>query len=653
MTVGRISRALAPLLGTLALFGCGVSDLKPVPAEEHDDHGPPGAVVAGDELQSAFAVEDGWLVSAPLGAPDGATRVALMIDLRAERPDEELVLEARGLSLGDAADWVPAEIVWQEEPFAVARAELGFLADEVQVRVPVGHEALLEGLQYEAVVPEVPSVDLEPSEPDLLAPGEAEQGLAADLRNIGVISRAQWGARKSRCRSYDTGKSKIAVHHTVTPPTYNGNYAARVRQIQAFHMDGRGWCDVGYHFLVTRDGRVWEARPLKFLGSHVYGHNTDNIGVSFVGCFQPGACGGLGSTSVPERMVEGGAKVIRRLAARFDIPRTASRVKGHRDHAGAQTSCPGDNLHQRLGALRNYAPPATCGAVKRVAAQTRYQTAAELSANNFDSAKNVVIASGVDNNPGAVVAAPLARRFHAPLLLTATNTLPSATRAEIRRLGATRAFVVGGTGAVSSGVLTTLRNMGLSVERVGANNRYRTAAAVARRAGSRDDIAFVVAGNNSIAGISASAAAASLRAPLLYVKRDSIPAVTAAALEELGIRRVFVVGSTGSISNAVLNALPNASRVVGNNRYQTSVKVANVARRRGVGTGRVYLTRSDMTRNGILVGATGRLVLLSPKSSVVPVVRSFLENHVNRVTLMGGTGALDREVNRDACQALN
>lgn len=658
-----LTSLLAALLTLATAAGCEVADLAPVPLEEQDDQAAPSSLVLGDDLEDTFVHAGGWLVSPKLAAPDGATRAAFMIDLRLEQSDAEITIEARGLSDGNAAEWVPAEIVWEEAPYAVARAELGFVADEIQVRVPDGHEGLLASLRYEAVIPA--EDDSDAAEPSLLEPGEEQQGLASDLANVGVLSRAVWGARGTRCTSQNSSKYRIAVHHTVTPPTYAGTYAARVRQIQSFHMDGRGYCDVAYHFLVTTDGRMWEGRPVQLLGAHVGGNNTGNVGVAFIGCFQPGACGNMGPTTPPEVMVEGGAKLIRQIASRYGISRSSSTVKGHRDHSGQSTSCPGNNLHARLGALRSYSPPAPppppppapagCTEVKRVAGDTRFQTAAKLSQNNFPSAAVVVIASGENNNPDALVAGPLARHSGGPVLLTAATSLPPATKNEILRLGATKAIIVGGTGAVSNGVQNTLVGLGLDVERLSGSTRFQTAARVARRIGAPGGVAFIASGAsaNLVDGLAAGAAAAALGVPLLLVQHGSVPPATASALSELGVTRTYIAGGPSAVSNAVRQGLPNGVRLWGDTRYQTAVAVSDAARILGAGTHRIHIARGDATVDAVSVGATGRLLLLSGQTILPPATREFLERHASRATLMGGTGALNNDVERAACGALN
>src|SRR5690606_33940109 len=108
-------------------------------------------------------------------------------------------IEARGFSDGAAGEWVSVEVTWREAPYAVGRAELGFVADEVQVRVPNGDQAVLAALTYEAVIPLDDGEALDAAEPTLTDPGAAQQGLSSVWSNIGVKSRAYWGARATRC----------------------------------------------------------------------------------------------------------------------------------------------------------------------------------------------------------------------------------------------------------------------------------------------------------------------------------------------------------------------------------------------------------------------------------------------------------------------
>jgi len=55
-----------------------------------------------------------------------------------------------------------------------------------------------------------------------------------------------------------------------------------VEDIRAWHLE-RGWRDVGYHFVIRRNGRVEAGRPLDEVGAHVYGYNRVSWGVCMVG----------------------------------------------------------------------------------------------------------------------------------------------------------------------------------------------------------------------------------------------------------------------------------------------------------------------------------------------------------------------------------
>lgn len=72
--------------------------------------------------------------------------------------------------------------------------------------------------------------------------------------------------------------SEIIFHCTATPEGRDFTVA----DIRAWHKE-RGWSDIGYHYVVYRDGRVMLGRPVGQIGSHVAGHNTGTIGVSYVG----------------------------------------------------------------------------------------------------------------------------------------------------------------------------------------------------------------------------------------------------------------------------------------------------------------------------------------------------------------------------------
>jgi hypothetical protein len=122
----------------------------------------------------------------------------------------------------------------------------------------------------------------------------------------------------------------MTVHHTAAPLTSNTRAPARIRSHQAFHIDGRGWADIAYHFIVDANGHIYEGRPVTAVGDT--GTNYDPTGHLLVcaeGDFDQHAITGAQLAAVADVLAWG--------ASQFGVdPAT---IRGHRDWAS--TSCPG------------------------------------------------------------------------------------------------------------------------------------------------------------------------------------------------------------------------------------------------------------------------------------------------------------------------
>ena len=114
-----------------------------------------------------------------------------------------------------------------------------------------------------------------------------------------IISRAQWGADESlrTCSPDYVDKVKGAiVHHTVNSNTYSADSVpALLRGIYAYHVNGNGWCDIGYQFFVDRFGRLFEGRyggeARNVVGAQAQGFNVQTFAVSSLGNHDPGTAG--------------------------------------------------------------------------------------------------------------------------------------------------------------------------------------------------------------------------------------------------------------------------------------------------------------------------------------------------------------------------
>ena len=70
----------------------------------------------------------------------------------------------------------------------------------------------------------------------------------------------------------------IFVHCSATKPDMD----IGVETIRMWHKQ-QGWLDVGYHFIIKRDGTVEEGRPVNVVGSHVKDWNSKSVGICLVG----------------------------------------------------------------------------------------------------------------------------------------------------------------------------------------------------------------------------------------------------------------------------------------------------------------------------------------------------------------------------------
>lgn len=59
--------------------------------------------------------------------------------------------------------------------------------------------------------------------------------------------------------------------------------SAKVRELRLWHTRDRGWKDIGYHWIIDRDGTVARGRPEEQVGAHTQGRNTGTIGVCLIG----------------------------------------------------------------------------------------------------------------------------------------------------------------------------------------------------------------------------------------------------------------------------------------------------------------------------------------------------------------------------------
>ncbi|WP_343891623.1 carboxypeptidase regulatory-like domain-containing protein [Agromyces luteolus] len=193
--------------------------------------------------------------------------------------------------------------------------------------------------------------------------------------------------------------------------------------------------------------------------------------------------------------------------------------------------------------------------VERLWGATRFETAANISAANFEPGVSVVyVASGL-GFPDALAGAPVAGANDAPVLLVSRG-VPSETAAELERLKPAKIVILGGEAVVSKDVAAQLAEYtDGAVERLWGATRYATAANIsAANFAPGVPVAYVASGLGFPDALAGAPVAGANDAPVLLVSRG-VPSETAAELERLKPAKIVILGGEAVVSKDVATQL--------------------------------------------------------------------------------------------------
>jgi len=206
----------------------------------------------------------------------------------------------------------------------------------------------------------------------------------------------------------------------------------------------------------------------------------------------------------------------------------------------------------------------------RLAGQDLYGTSAEVARSGWTNSDFAIIASGEDF-ADALCGAPLAKKYNAPILLTAKNSLNEQSKNQLSRLKVKHVFIIGGLGIISSKVERDILNMGIQVSRIAGNDRYETSLKVAQTMGQFTQ-AVIATGENFPDALSIAPIAAMKGIPILLTPKNNLPEGLKEYLNN-NVQSTYIVGGTGVISNNVFNQLPSPKRLSGTTGYDTNISI--------------------------------------------------------------------------------
>lgn len=167
---------------------------------------------------------------------------------------------------------------------------------------------------------------------------QREHGLKAD----GIVGPATIAKLiPARMKRSKRTIKEIIVHCTATKEGYDYT----IDDVRRWHTlpvasGGRGWSDIGYHYLIGRHGELWEGRDVDIQGAHCAegGHNRFSIGVCYVG--------GLardGKTPKDTRTLQQKAALLKLLT---DLKRTYPNAKIYNHGDFCAKACPSFNARE-------------------------------------------------------------------------------------------------------------------------------------------------------------------------------------------------------------------------------------------------------------------------------------------------------------------
>lgn len=310
--------------------------------------------------------------------------------------------------------------------------------------------------------------------------------------------------------------------------------------------------------------------------------------------------------------------------------------------------------------------------ITRSAGATRIETALQVSRDHWDQAPDVVLANAA-TFPDALAGGALSALLDAPLLLTFPDQLSDGVAAEFDRLGAQSIWILGGPAAISPHIQHDLTNAGFEIHRFFGQDRFETAAAIARGTGPSQAGEVVLAlgahedDNRAWPDALAAGALAAVPDPLpvLLTLSDALPQATESALADLQVQTVYVLGGSAAISQGVEDHLGGLGyeivRLAGASRYGTSVAAATEAlsRHGDAGAEHVVFATGQNFPDGLAAGALAArlngLLLLVPSDQLAEESNKFLAANAERLdygVIVGGGQALGADIAREVGDAL-
>lgn len=163
-----------------------------------------------------------------------------------------------------------------------------------------------------------------------------------------IISRQEWKAREPKnvtpIRSNYLPVPFVVIHHSAVHTGCKGEECVKaVRGYQNYHMDQQKWDDIGYNFLVSPEGEVFEGAGWGIMATHSPPYNRRSVGICIIGNYMD---------AVPTQQSLKAVQDLIKEGVQTNEIKQNYRLIGHRQ--GVATLCPGDKLFDIIKTWPNW-----------------------------------------------------------------------------------------------------------------------------------------------------------------------------------------------------------------------------------------------------------------------------------------------------------
>lgn len=286
-----------------------------------------------------------------------------------------------------------------------------------------------------------------------------------------------------------------------------------------------------------------------------------------------------------------------------------------------------------------------------IGGEDRYETSRKfVYLNQHEKIKYVVFVSG-NNYPDALSAAPLAKRYNAPIILlpSGKDYLEDSTKELLSNYDVQQAFIIGGTGVISDYIDRWLNSKNILTIRVAGQDRYETSLKVAERLGNPTE-AFITTGQDFRDALSVSPIATNKIAPIILAPSNgTMSNALKDYFKQHNITKTYVIGGSNIISNALFNQLPNAERINGSDAFEKNANIINRFKS-SLNFSETYIASeevyADALGGSILAAETSSPIILikDPVPSVTNNLFNANRSNIKHITVLGGEGAVSNVI---------